>query len=76
MGRRILAIVLLVVAISIAIMVPVLAFSPAGSSLLRILAATTAPTATTILHDPNASEASANCGGYTAEVERGSGLPD
>lgn len=46
MGRRILAIFLLVVAISIAIMAPVLAFSPAGSSLLRRLATTPAPTAT------------------------------
>ena len=46
MGRRILAIVLLVVAISIAIMAPVLAFTPVGSSLLSRFAVTPTPTAT------------------------------
>ena len=46
MGRRILAIVLLVVAISIAIMLPVLAFTPVGSSLLSRFAVTPTPTAT------------------------------
>src|SRR5450759_4713564 len=35
MGRRILAIVLLVLAISIVIITPVLAFTPVGKSLLR-----------------------------------------
>jgi len=44
MGRRILAIVLLVLAISIAIMTTVLAFTPAGSSLLSRFAATPTPT--------------------------------
>jgi serine-type D-Ala-D-Ala carboxypeptidase (penicillin-binding protein 5/6) len=45
MGRRILAIVLLVVAISIAVMTPVLAFTPMGSGLLsRFAAATPTPT--------------------------------
>ena len=47
MGRRILAIILLVVAISIAIMTPVLAFTPMGNSLLsRLAGATPTPTAT------------------------------
>ncbi|HAE82094.1 MAG TPA: D-alanyl-D-alanine carboxypeptidase [Ktedonobacter sp.] len=42
MGRRVLAIVLLVVAISIAIMTPVLAFTPIGRGLLHTFAAATA----------------------------------
>ncbi|HEY6408390.1 MAG TPA: D-alanyl-D-alanine carboxypeptidase, partial [Ktedonobacteraceae bacterium] len=45
MGRRILAIVLLVVAISIAVMTPVLAFTPVGNNLLSRFAA---PTPTTM----------------------------
>jgi D-alanyl-D-alanine carboxypeptidase (penicillin-binding protein 5/6) len=45
MGRRILAIILLVLSISIAIMTPVLALTPMGNSLLSTLAAAT-PTAT------------------------------
>ncbi len=42
MGRRILAILLVVLAISIGIMMPVLAFTPAGASLLRGLSAASA----------------------------------
>src|SRR2546430_8323668 len=45
MGRRILGIVLLVVAISIVVMTPVLAFTPVGGNLLSRLAGA-APTAT------------------------------
>lgn len=45
MGRRILAIILLVLSISIAIMTPVLALTPMGNSLLSTFAAAT-PTAT------------------------------
>src|SRR5256714_6592526 len=45
MGRRILGIVLLVVAISIVVMTPVLAFTPVGGNLLSRLAGAT-PTAT------------------------------
>ena len=45
MGRRILAIILLVLSISIAVMTPVLALTPMGNSLLSTLAAAT-PTAT------------------------------
>src|SRR5438309_12128101 len=45
MGRRILGIVLLVVAISIVVMTPVLAFTPMGGNLLSRLAGAT-PTAT------------------------------
>src|SRR2546421_10976933 len=45
MGRRILGIVLLVVAISIVVMTPVLAFPPVGGNLLSRLAGAT-PTAT------------------------------
>src|SRR5256886_13251687 len=45
MGRRILGIVLLVVAISIVVMTPVLAFTPVGGNLLSRLAGAT-PTTT------------------------------
>src|SRR5205809_7779449 len=45
MGRRILGIVLLVVAISIVVMTPVLAFTPVGGNLLSRLAGAT-PTGT------------------------------
>src|SRR2546421_2884857 len=45
MGRRILGIVLLVVAISIVVMTPVLAFTPVGGNLLsRLAGATPTPT--------------------------------
>ncbi len=42
MGRRIVAVILLVLAISIAIMTPVLAFTPIGNNLLSTFAGTTA----------------------------------
>src|SRR5256885_13335881 len=44
MGRRILGIVLLVVAISIVVMTPVLAFTPVGGNLLSRLAGATPTT--------------------------------
>src|SRR5207248_5623549 len=50
MGRRIVAVILLVLAISIAIMTPVLAFTPVGNNLLSTLAVATAtPTLSPLL---------------------------
>src|SRR5207244_13283052 len=48
MGRRILAIILLVLSVSIAVMAPVLAFTPMGNKLLSSFAAAT-PTPTPLL---------------------------